>query len=148
MTWIVAGAFIAFAIRHGLGRHLYYLSLTPEFLADFTQALKWQYLTEWVTAFSLFFTRISICLFLLRIFGAIRYWRRILYCAIAFMTLTNISSIILVMTQCTPMRKSWDPLVHGKCVSSGAVTFTAYYNGGKLSHKPTCSKLNTPQWFQ
>ena len=144
-TWIVAGAFIAFAIRHGLGRHLYYLSLTPEFLADLTQALKWQYLTERVATFSLFFTRISICLFLLRLFSAIRSWRRILYCAIAFMILTNISSFILLMTQCTPMRKSWDPSVHGKCVSPTVVNFAAYYNGGKLSHKPPYSKLNTPQ---
>ena len=146
MIWIVAGVFTAFAIHHGLGRHVYYLFLSPEFLADLGQVLKWQYLAELATAFSLFFTRISICLFLMRIFGAIRYWRRTLYCAIAFMTLTTIPSIILIITQCTPMRKTWDPSVHGRCLSSSVVNFIGYYNGRKLSRGPTRSKLNTQQW--
>lgn len=125
-TWIVAGAFIAFAIRHGLGRHAYYLSPTPDLSADFTQAWKWQLLTEWESAFSLLFTRISVCLFLLRIFGAVRQWRRILYCALAFITVTNIPFAIIVITECAPMRKSWDPSIHGKCVSRGVVEFAAY----------------------
>ena len=148
LTWIVAGVFISFAIHNGLGRHVYYISLTPEFLADFTQVVKWQYLAEVLTSCSLFFARVSICLFLLRIFGPARYWRRILYCAMAFITLINISSIILVITQCRPLRKNWDPLVHGKCVSSAVLTFVGYYNGGKVFHRATHSKLNTPKGFQ
>lgn len=126
---------------------MYYPSLNPEFLADLGQAMKWQYFAELATAFSLFFTRISICLFLMRIFGAIPYWRRILYCAIAFMTLTTIPFIILIMIQCTPMRKTWNPSVHGKCLSSAVVNFAGYYNGRKLSRRPTHSKLNTRQWL-
>ena len=132
-TWIVAGAFIAFAIRHGLGRHAYYLSLTPELLADFTPAWKWQLLTEWVAAFTLFFTRISICLFLLRIFGAVRQWRRILYCALAFITVTNIPFAIIGITECRPVRKNWDHSIPGKCVSPEVVEFAVYGSGGKLT---------------
>ena len=114
---------------------MYYLARTPEFLADVTQVMKWQFLGEFLLCFSLFFTRISICLFLLRIFGALPHWRRILYYVIAFITLTNILSMIVVITQCRPLRKNWDPLVHGKCVSPAVVTFAAYFYGGELSHR-------------
>ena len=127
---------------------MYYLSLTPESLAAFTQVVKWQYLAEILTSSSLFFARISICLFLLRIFGPARYWRRILYCAMAFITLINVSSIMMVITQCRPLRKNWDPLGDGKCVSSTVLIFIGYYNGGKVFHRATHSKLNTPKWFQ
>ena len=127
---------------------MYYLSLNPEYLADLGQVLKWQALAELPIAFSLFLSRISICLFLLRIFGAIHYWRRILYCAIAFMTLTNIPLIILIITQCTPMRKAWNPSVHGKCLSSGVTIFAGYYSGGELFYRAFYSKLNIPKWLQ
>ena len=142
MTWIVAGAFIVFAIRYGLGRHVYYLSLTPELSADINQAMKWQFLALSLAAFSFFFTRISICLFLLRIFGVSRYWRWILYCAIAFITTTNIPFAIIVITQCRPMSKVWDPSVHGKCMSPVVVNFVSYGSGGKLNHRHSLSKLN------
>lgn len=148
MTWIVAGVFIAFAIHHGLGRHIYYLSLTPGFLADFNQAMKWHFFAEMSTFFSLFFTRISVCLFLLRIFGASPYWRWTLYCAIAFIAVTNTSSITILIAECRPLRRNWDLSVPGKCVSSTVKTFTAYYNAGKLFYRSTHSKLNTPKWFQ
>lgn len=143
MIWIAAGVFTAFAIHYGLGRHVYYLSRSPEFLADLGQVLKWEFLAELATVFSLFFTRISICLFLMRIFGAIRYWRRTLYCAIAFMTLTTIPCIILMIIQCTPMSRTWDHSVHGKCLNVGVDIFVGYYNGGKLFRRRTHTKLNT-----
>ena len=148
MTWIVAEVFAIFAIHHGLGRHMYYLSLTPDYLIDFAQIIKWQFLAEISTAFSLFFTRVSICLFLLRIFGAIRYWRLILYYAMAFIALMNISSITVIILQCRPLRKNWDPLLQGKCVSPAVVTFATYYNGGELFYRAFHSKLNTPKWLQ
>ena len=148
MTWIVAAVFAVFAIHHGLGRHMYYLSLTPEYLIDLAQITKWQFLSEICTAISLFFTRISICLFLLRIFGPIRYWRQILYFTMAFIALMNISSITVIMIQCRPLRKNWDPLVQGKCVRPGVVTFATYYNGGKLSYMAFHRKLNIPKWLQ
>ena len=130
---IVSGAFIAFAVRHGLGRHAYYLSLTPELIADFNQAWKWQLLAEWEGAFAFIFVRISICLFLLRIFGAVRQWRRILYCALAFISVTNIPFAIIVITACRPVRSSWDLLMRGKCVSRQVIEFAAYGSGGKLT---------------
>ena len=130
---IVAGAIIAFAIRHGLGRHAYYLSFTPELLADFNQAWKWHLLAAWEGAFAFIFVRISICLFLLRIFGPVRQWRRFLYCALAFITVTNIPFAIIVITDCRPVRSSWDPSIPGKCVSREVVEFAAYGSGGKLT---------------
>ena len=125
-------AFVYYGIHYGLGRHIYYLSLTPEDLLDLIQVVKWQFLCELVGAWALLFIRLSICLFLLRVFGAIKMWRRVLYAAIAFITITNLSTLSIIMAECRPVSKSWDPLIPGKCVSDAVITFQAYYNGGEF----------------
>ena len=132
MIWIAAAPLAAFAIRAGLGRHEYYLSLTPELLLQLVQVSKWQFLSEILTSFTLLFTRISVCLFLLRIFGTITHWKWILYIVTGFIAITNLSSVSIILAECRPLSKNWDPLIPGKCVSPAVINFEAYYNGGKL----------------
>ena len=127
---------------------MYYLSLTPEFLADVIQFAKWLFFGEFLVSFSSFFARVSICLFLLRMFGAIHTWRRILYYATTFIILINIANIMTVIIQCRPMRKNWDSSVHGKCLGPAGLTSAAYIYGGKLSHRSTHCKLKTRKWAQ
>lgn len=78
------------------------------------------------------FIRISICLFLLRLFGNKKRWRWALYSIMAFVTATNLSSAAVFLSECRPLKKVWDPSVPGTCVSSGTVVFAGYYNGGKI----------------
>ena len=130
ILWITAAPFAAFAIRNGLGRHEYYLSLTPELLLQLVKLSKWQFLSEILTAFSLLITRLSVCLFLLRIFGTIRQWKWSLYIATGFIIITNLSSLSIILAECRPVSKNWNPLIPGKCVSPAVVNFEAYYNGG------------------
>ena len=92
--------------------------------------MKWRFLATALAPFAFLFTRISICLFLLRVFGVVPNWKRILYCVIAFMTITNLPFAIIVITQCKPISKTWDPLVHGKCVSLVTVKLAVYGSGG------------------
>lgn len=131
ILWITAAPCTAFAIRAGLGRHEYYLSLTPELLLQLVQLSKWQFLSEILTAFSLLITRLSVCLFLLRIFGTIRQWKWSLYIATGFIIITNLSSLSIILAECRPVSKNWDPLIPGKCVSPAVINFEAYYNGGE-----------------
>ena len=130
ILWITAAPFAAFAIRNGLGRHEYYLSLTPELLLQLVKLSKWQFLSEILTAFSLLITRLSVCLFLLRIFGTIRQWKWSLYIATGFIIITNLSSLSIILAECRPVSKNWNSLIPGKCVSPAVVNFEAYYNGG------------------
>ena len=127
---------------------MYYLSLTPEFSANIIQVLKWEFVGELLFAFSSFFTRVSICLFLLRMFGAIQIWRRILYCATTFIILMNLSNISTVIITCRPMRKNWDSSIHGKCLSSAGLASAGYVNSGKLSHRSSHCKLKTRKRVQ
>ena len=132
IIWITTAAFSAFAIRAGLGRHEYYLSLTPELLLQLVQVIKWQFLTEILTAFSLLITRLSVCFLLLRIFSTIKQWKWIIYIVTGFITITNLSSLSIILAECRPVSKNWNPLIPGKCVSPAVITFEAYYNGGEL----------------
>ncbi len=131
IIWVTAAPFSAFAIRAGLGRHEYYLSLTPELLLQLVQVSKWQFLSEIVTNFSLLVTRLSVCLFLLRIFGTLKQWKWILYIVTGFVLITNLSSLAILLAECRPLSKNWNPLIPGKCVSPAVINFEAYYNGGE-----------------
>ena len=121
--------FACVAVHYGLGRHQYYLLLTPELASE---AAKWQWLLEIIAGISFMFIRISICLFVLRIFGITRRLRWTLYTAIAFIVATNISSTLIFVLQCQPPQKVWKPLTPGTCLGPKAVLIGAYYNGGRL----------------
>lgn len=75
------------------------------------------------------FTRISICIFLLRIFNTKKYWRWGLYTIIAFVTVTQIPSALALLVQCQPVQKWWNPTIPGKCWSSQAQISLGDYNG-------------------
>ena len=44
---------------------------------------------------------------------------------------TGLSSVFLVVGQCRPFSKSWDPETPGKCWSVNTQLAFGYYNGGK-----------------
>jgi len=77
------------------------------------------------------FTKISICFFLLRAFGIKKTWRWILYSIMIFATITNISSAAIVLAQCQPVQKLWNPLLPGTCWSPHTEVAIGDYNGGK-----------------
>ena len=103
-----------FEIRNGLGRHVYYLSQHQHTLEQLIEATKLQYINQIVTILGLMFIRISISVFLLRIFGlgTKRWWRWSLYLIMGITILTSLSSAIIVLTQCRPLPKLWNPLIH------------------------------------
>ena len=76
------------------------------------------------------FIRLSICFFLLRLFGTKKRWVWSIYAVVAFVTATNLSSAAIFLAECRPLRKVWDPTVPGTCVTQSTVVFAGYYNGG------------------
>ena len=72
---------------------------------------------DWIQVFFIpTLSKISICLFLLRIFKFER-WRNFLFGLIGFIIIMHTPLTILFLLQCTPLNKSWDISVPGHCFS-------------------------------
>ena len=114
-----------------------YLAQSPELLTRLSQALKLETIAEVLVICSLIFTKTSICLFLLRIFGKNnKIWRLGLYSIMAFSIATNLGSIAVIYPSCRPVQKLWNPLLPGKCWRSSAYIAIAEYNGGESIVNP------------
>lgn len=105
-------------------------STKAEALRDVTTALKWSSIAAPIGIFSGLCTRLSICLFLLRIFRTKREWRWGLYAVMVFATAVIIPTIVSLLAQCSPVQKLWDPLLPGSCWSPRTVIDIGYFNGG------------------
>ena len=96
---------------------------------DHVSALKWESIAAPIDILSGLCTRLSICLFLLRIFGTKRAWKRGLYTIMAFATAAFIPALVSLF-QCSPVQKRWDSSLPGSCWSSYIVVDLGYFNGG------------------
>ncbi|KAL9608801.1 MAG: hypothetical protein Q9167_006374 [Letrouitia subvulpina] len=101
----IIGAALNFVeVHHGFGRHA--RSLSAHDLMIFR---KYAY-GEWIQTFAtLMWTKVSICLFLLRIpTPAARRLKRPLQCAVAFLILSNTVITTVWIMQCQPLSAAWD----------------------------------------
>ena len=95
-----------------------------------TLAVKYLFISIIGTVLTAMFTKISICLFLLRIFDRKRYWRWGLYSIVVVTVVTQLAVPVNVLVQCRPTQKLWNPRIPGKCWSSHVrVYFIGYFNG-------------------
>ena len=120
-------------VRNGLGRHIFYLSQSQHTLEQLSEGTKLQYMNQIIIIVGVMFIKVSIALFLLRIFGLGQkmWWRWSLYLVMWITVLTSLSSAIIVLTQCRPLRKLWNPVVHGSCWNPETVVAVGEYNGGE-----------------
>ena len=76
--------------------------------------------------------KISICLFLLRMFGKNkRIWRSGLYSIMAFSIATYLGSVAVIYASCRPVQKSWNPDIPGICWRPRIYIAIAEYNGSE-----------------
>ncbi|KAG6986669.1 hypothetical protein G7Y79_00074g098660 [Physcia stellaris] len=98
---------------NGFGRHQQFLS--PHQLLEFR---KYTY-GEWIQTFAtLMWTKVSICLFLMRI-PRIKALRRTLQWAVAFLLFSNTILTTAWIMQCQPLHAAWDD--QGTCMSREAL---------------------------
>ena len=123
----VGMGFVMLEVWFGLGRHVQYLP------ADhYVGFLKYNFL-DWVQVFiTLALSKISICLFLLRI-SKFERWRYFLFGLIAFLVLTHLPLTLLFLLQCIPLNKNWSTSVPGHCFSKRAVEKIIVVQGGKCT---------------
>jgi len=111
----VGMGFVMVEVWYGLGRHAHYSP--PDHYIGF---LKYSYL-DWIQVFIILaVSKISICLFLLRI-SKFERWRYFLFGMIAFLLISHTPLTIAFLLQCIPLNKVWDTQVPGHCISKKAV---------------------------
>lgn len=122
-----------YLVRYGIGRHQYDVSLTPGLLS---KIYKLTYISEIVIIFSVTFVRLSVAMFLFRLFGHRRTWKFVLYSVMVWILLSGVTSVSFALATCKPIKKMWDPLSPGTCLDAKIQLITGTYTGGKpLSQK-------------
>jgi len=120
---VVSTGFNLQQVAIGGGRHEFYL--TPPTII---QVVKWSDLSEflliWVTAL----TKISICIFVMRIPNSKRL-TKLLYALIALLVVVNGACVIAFLAQCRPMEALWDPAVGGSCWTLEVFVVFGYLQG-------------------
>lgn len=124
----VGMGFVVLEVDYGLGRHVQYLPSD-----HYEGFLKYNFL-DWIQVFvTLALSKISICLFLLRI-SKFERWRWFLFGLIAFLVVTHVPLTLLYTFQCIPLQKNWQTVmgpVPGHCMSKKAVEKIIIVQGGK-----------------
>lgn len=123
MVNAVGMGFVMVEVSYGLGRHLQYLPMHHHIVF-----LKYNYL-DWIQVFiTLAVSKISICLFLLRI-SKFERWRYFLFGLIAFLIISHTPLTLLVLLQCIPLNKTWDTQGPGHCFSKKGVEMIIIIQG-------------------
>ncbi|MCJ1423453.1 hypothetical protein MMC29_001336 [Sticta canariensis] len=112
-------------VNSGLGRHAYYLS--PE---QISLDLKLELMATLASVISNMFSKISICLLLIRIFTTKKAWKRALYVIMALIVATKVSSATLTFPRCKPAAKYWNPNINGTCWPQETQLAIFYYQSG------------------
>ena len=95
----------------GFGRHKVFL--TPHQIQEYKKYT----FGEWIQTFAtLMWTKVSICLFLLRI-PVQPHFVRPLQAALVFLILSNVVLTVLWIVQCRPVAAAWNDRIDGKCFS-------------------------------
>ena len=128
MVNAVGMGFVMLEVEYGLGRHVRFL---PQ--DQYEGFLKYNFL-DWIQVFvTLALSKISICLFLLRI-SKFERWRWFLFGLIGFLVLTHVPLTLLFLFQCIPLQKNWETVeeaVPGHCMSKKAVEKIIIVQGGE-----------------
>ncbi|MCJ1314436.1 hypothetical protein MMC25_008118 [Agyrium rufum] len=105
MSTVVSTVFNVKQVAAGGGRHQYYLSVSQ--LIESTKYSTFsEVLVLWITAL----TKISICIFVMRIPNSQRL-KNFLLVVIAYLAVVNIVVIVVFLTQCRPIDALWNPIV-------------------------------------
>jgi MFS family permease len=115
---VLAGLSIE-AVRHGKGRHQYYLT---------KEQIKAIAMYSWIAQLFLFsaicLIKMSICFLFLRVKNT-KALKTVLYTIMAVMFITTLECIIVLMIECKPMTGFWDR-AHGKCRGPALRIYSIY----------------------
>jgi hypothetical protein len=93
-------------------------------------ALQFDYLSQPWLNMGATLSKVSICLFFLRLVSRIKVWRIVLGVEILFLLLVNLAYSFTTLLQCRPMEKLWQSSVAGECWSISIQHNLGYFQGG------------------
>lgn len=112
----------------GMGRHSF--CLNPNEILDI---VKWGLFSQVFVSISLGLTKISVCVFMLRVVdNAQKRITRFLWVLIGFVAAAHFVQVLLFLVQCRPLEALWNPFLKGRCFSLHIVYMIAYTNFGEL----------------
>ncbi|KAI9754809.1 MAG: 3-isopropylmalate dehydrogenase [Chaenotheca gracillima] len=121
---LVAWACVVVAVSHGSGRHAIYVDPS-----DLSEGLKFNFITQPLYLWGTTAVRVSISLFLLRVFPkSLTKFRRLLWAITGFLMLYATSSFLASMLQCQPINFLWGSAKTAICYSNQGVAFLRYFN--------------------
>ena len=114
------------------GRHVYYLSKDQIVVVVQTNIA-----VNILNPVALALTRASICIFLLRLIGSVKIWRRLIWAANVLNVCVAVGTIIMYGINCIPASKAWnqlfDPKTPGWCVNPKVFDDVVKLFSGELS---------------
>ena len=114
--------------HHGYGKHFFTLDLPSLHVI-----LKQLYIAEILGILGLFFVKLSVALFLLRIGGLQRWMRWGLIVTTAILACSTASIVVIFFVQCRPISGNWDPFINKTaCISPQALVASGYASTGEL----------------
>ena len=127
---IVSTAYNVPEVIAGYGQHIYHLSQH-----QLSEALKWNFLATPLLVLSLAASKISICLFLLRVLRQTRakLSRFFPHVIIAILTIIAVPSAGYSLGQCQPAAKLWNANTPGHCNDPRIYVRLGYANGCKTT---------------
>lgn len=116
--------FVIFGTIAGAGRHVYYLKLEH---TDVGKLLKVIFVSEFVLYLALFFVKLSVTLFILRL-GGLRKWLRVVLVLNALVLFAStLAYFVVLFVQCKPIAANWDPNVPDPvCISIDVLVTVTY----------------------
>ncbi|QGA17658.1 hypothetical protein EYB26_005333 [Talaromyces marneffei] len=116
-TFVVMGLVIG-GTSNGIGRHIQFLEKDMEAA---TYSIMLMRIAEFMLIISTVFVKISISLFLKRLFPTSKRWKFFFWAFIVFNTLTSLVDAAVIFPQCTPVELNWNKAVEGHCWSDAAI---------------------------
>jgi hypothetical protein len=124
---LVASAINIPEVLLGTGRHEFYLNLH-----QIIESGKLNTLAQPWSIMSTCFSKVSVCLFLLRIIEhQNRNWDFFLWSLISLVVAVDCASSISILLQCQPLEKLWNPTVSGTCWSQYARNAMGFFQGSE-----------------
>jgi hypothetical protein len=123
---VIRTAIQILSVKHGNGRHRWYLSQADY---EYVNFLTW--LTQIFLFTNIGLLKCSICMLILRIKNE-KVLRHCLYVMMGGLILTNLEPIIVLLTQCNPVKKSWKPSLPGRCWPTQVRIYSIYVQVGML----------------
>ncbi|KAK0512238.1 hypothetical protein JMJ35_005366 [Cladonia borealis] len=113
LSTLLGQVWITLQVHDGYGRHVYYLSNH-----QILQSTKWTTVFEIQNAIGVYFVKVSVCLFILRMIAVTHEaMRRVLLGTIALLTLLMLGNVSVICFQCVPFEAVWNPAISGRCMT-------------------------------